>query len=119
MGRVIVLMAATLGCAALIPAARAAGPQNQPLSLSLTPPSLDAGQTPQTLAQNATPGTVTEPMAAPTGGVSGYFANWFNRVEQAQASQPHWMTPIVTVTPRLEQDTGTISIGKTRAMAAF
>jgi hypothetical protein len=25
-------------------------------------------------------------------------------VDQAQASQPHWMTPLVTVTPRLEQE---------------
>ena len=33
-----------------------------------------------------------------------YFANWQVRVEQAQASQPHWMTPLVTVTPRLEQE---------------
>ncbi len=38
------------------------------------------------------------------GGVAGYFANWFNRVNQAQASQPHWMTPLVTVTPRLEEE---------------
>jgi hypothetical protein len=38
------------------------------------------------------------------GGVVGYFENWFPRVEEAQASQPHWMTPLVTVTPRLEQE---------------
>src|SRR5271167_3523527 len=38
------------------------------------------------------------------GGIVGYFENWFPRVEDAQASQPHWMTPIVTVTPRLEQE---------------
>jgi hypothetical protein len=34
----------------------------------------------------------------------GYFENWFARVEQAQSTQPHWMTPLVTVTPRLEQE---------------
>ena len=34
----------------------------------------------------------------------GYFFDWFERVAQAQASQPHWMTPIATVTPRLEQE---------------
>jgi hypothetical protein len=33
-----------------------------------------------------------------------YFAHWFDRVDQAQASQPHWITPIVTVTPRLEEE---------------
>ena len=38
------------------------------------------------------------------GGIIGYFANWQNRANQAQAEQPHWMTPLVTVTPRLEQE---------------
>jgi hypothetical protein len=33
-----------------------------------------------------------------------YFSNWRTRVRQAQASQPHWMTPIATVTPRLEEE---------------
>ncbi len=36
--------------------------------------------------------------------VADYFANWFNRVDQIQAEQPHWMTPLVTVTPRLEEE---------------
>ncbi len=34
----------------------------------------------------------------------GYFNNWFARVREAQASQPHWITPLVTVTPRLEEE---------------
>ena len=101
MGRVIVLMAATVACTALVPAARADNPQSKPLTLSLTPPPLDDAQM---FAQNAAAATSSEPTAAPMGGISGYFANWFKRVEQAQASQPHWMTPIVTVTPRLEQE---------------
>jgi hypothetical protein len=29
---------------------------------------------------------------------------WFARVSQTQAEQPHWITPLVTVTPRLEQE---------------
>jgi len=33
-----------------------------------------------------------------------FLDDWFARVEQAQSSQPHWMTPLVTVTPRLEQE---------------
>lgn len=33
-----------------------------------------------------------------------YFRNWFARVDKSQEEQPHWMTPIVTVTPRLEQE---------------
>jgi hypothetical protein len=39
-----------------------------------------------------------------TDSITEYFATWFDRVEAAQASQPHWMTPITTVTPRLEQE---------------
>lgn len=36
--------------------------------------------------------------------IADYFATWQDRVEAAQASQPHWMTPMTTVTPRLEQE---------------
>jgi hypothetical protein len=38
------------------------------------------------------------------GGGGGYFANWTKRVDATQAEQPHWMTPVVTVTPRLEEE---------------
>lgn len=36
--------------------------------------------------------------------IEDYFDHWFERVKQAQDSQPHWMTPIATVTPRLEEE---------------
>ena len=36
--------------------------------------------------------------------VVDYFANWFPRVTQIQSEQPSWITPLVTVTPRLEQE---------------
>ncbi|HYL60628.1 MAG TPA: hypothetical protein VEU51_17315 [Candidatus Acidoferrales bacterium] len=36
--------------------------------------------------------------------IEDYFANWFVRSDAAKASQPHWVTPVVTVTPRLEQE---------------
>ncbi len=29
---------------------------------------------------------------------------WFERVTRTQAEQPHWITPLVTVTPRLEEE---------------
>ncbi|HUZ08038.1 MAG TPA: hypothetical protein VMV89_11185 [Candidatus Paceibacterota bacterium] len=32
------------------------------------------------------------------------FSGWFARVSKTQAEQPHWITPLVTVTPRLEQE---------------
>ncbi len=34
----------------------------------------------------------------------GYFANWFKRVDKTQAEQPHWVTPLATTTPRLEEE---------------
>jgi len=33
-----------------------------------------------------------------------YFTGWFPRTSRIQSEQPHWVTPIVTVTPRLEQE---------------
>lgn len=35
---------------------------------------------------------------------SGYFENWFSRVNKTQAEQPHWVTPLFTITPRLEEE---------------
>lgn len=34
----------------------------------------------------------------------GYFSNWFSRVDKTQAEQPHWITPLATTTPRLEEE---------------
>ncbi len=36
--------------------------------------------------------------------VENYFINWFPRVTQIQSEQPHRITPLVTVTPRLEEE---------------
>lgn len=36
--------------------------------------------------------------------ISDYFNGWSDRVAAAQASQPDWITPLATVTPRLEQE---------------
>jgi hypothetical protein len=36
--------------------------------------------------------------------ITDYFVNWFPRVTQIQSEQPHWVTPLVTVTPRLEEE---------------
>ncbi len=35
---------------------------------------------------------------------SGYFESWFSRVDRTQSEQPHWITPLFTVTPRLEEE---------------
>ncbi|HKH80115.1 MAG TPA: hypothetical protein VKA03_00600 [Methylovirgula sp.] len=36
--------------------------------------------------------------------IEDYFLHWCDRVHEAQATQPHWMTPLATVTPRLEEE---------------
>ena len=33
-----------------------------------------------------------------------YLADWFPRVSKTQAEQPHWITPLFTTTPRLEEE---------------
>ena len=35
---------------------------------------------------------------------SGFWGHWLERSDQAKADQPRWMTPVVTVTPRVEQE---------------
>src|ERR1700726_4604308 len=34
----------------------------------------------------------------------GYFANWLARVDKTKDEQPHWITPLATTTPRLEEE---------------
>lgn len=33
-----------------------------------------------------------------------FLSNWFARSDASKEEQPHWITPVVTVTPRLEQE---------------
>jgi hypothetical protein len=96
------VVAAVVSAGVLPRAVHAAQPVSAPLQVA---PPADW----QAFAQGASPTAPDQSApapvpAAPGSGISGYFQNWFNRVEQAQASQPHWMTPLVTVTPRLEQE---------------
>jgi hypothetical protein len=48
------------------------------------------------------------PMATKDPGAGYYgdrpFVSWLDMVSASQAAQPRWMTPLVTVTPRLEQE---------------
>jgi hypothetical protein len=41
---------------------------------------------------------------SPTSPIEDYFDGWFDRVDRAQAAQPHWITPLATTTPRLEEE---------------
>ena len=69
--------------ASLAPSAR-----SQSSSVSLDPPS----------ATDCAPGL-------PSGSTSGgFFSDWLAMVSETQSKQPHWITPVVTVTPRLEQE---------------
>ena len=34
----------------------------------------------------------------------GFLTDWFDMVSKTQAEQPHWITPLATTTPRLEQE---------------
>ena len=34
----------------------------------------------------------------------GYIADWFHRVDRTKEEQPHWLTPVATTTPRLEEE---------------
>ncbi len=47
---------------------------------------------------------VITPCAAQDADAGGYFRNWFKRVTRTQAAQPHWITPLFTTTPRLEEE---------------
>ena len=53
------------------------------------------------LAVPSQPQSTTNPSA---GSDSGFFDNWFRRVDQSQAEQPRWVTPLATTTPRLEEE---------------
>jgi len=52
-------------------------------------------------AQEPSPPADAQSSASP---VLDYFRDWFAMVSKTQAEQPHWITPLVTVTPRLEQE---------------
>ena len=34
----------------------------------------------------------------------GFWTRWFKRSDHSKAGQPHWLTPLATTTPRLEQE---------------
>ncbi len=51
------------------------------------------------------PGALWIPLVSWTASAqNGFLADWFQRSDRAKAEQPHWMTPLATVTPRLEQE---------------
>ena len=55
-------------------------------------------------ADDGLPQTDQEPSVSSLQSGGGFFHDWFGMVAESQAEQPHWITPLVTVTPRLEQE---------------
>jgi hypothetical protein len=55
-----------------------------------------------------TPPTSSQPPQTPatvqTNQGDGFFHDWFAMVSETQSEQPHWITPLATTTPRLEQE---------------
>ena len=57
---------------------------------------------------NAADGTQrNRTQTAPTSPAESFFGRYQARVTATQSQQPHWITPLVTVTPRLEQEVRT------------
>jgi hypothetical protein len=90
-------MAAVFGLALGGGAAGATAQPGIPLQLDIAP---DDGAAPA----QSDPALLNDSNGGSNSASGDFLSDWFARVEQAQASQPHWMTPLVTVTPRLEQE---------------
>jgi hypothetical protein len=50
------------------------------------------------------PGHTQAQSPSQTGADHDFFSEWFDMVSRTQAEQPHWVTPVATTTPRLEQE---------------
>jgi hypothetical protein len=43
-------------------------------------------------------------LSVPAFAQDAYFSDWFARVDKSKEEQPHWVTPVATTTPRLEEE---------------
>ena len=62
---------------------------------------------PSARAQNSSQSSNVNPpasTAASSNSGDGFVDRWFDMVSATQAAQPHWITPVATTTPRLEQE---------------
>jgi hypothetical protein len=77
-------------------------------SITLAPLFLLLGVTSVARAQSATDPAASSPTQtsapAQTNQDDGFFHDWLTMVSETQAEQPHWITPLATTTPRLEQE---------------
>jgi hypothetical protein len=56
------------------------------------------------LAIAATAAISAPSSAQSTSSDDGFWARWFKRSDHSKSEQPHWLTPLATTTPRLEQE---------------
>lgn len=74
---------------------------NCPQTLAQAPTSTN-NQTNTTLQESTEASDGHEQNASSPNG--GFWKKWFARVTKTQAEQPHWITPLATTTPRLEEE---------------
>jgi hypothetical protein len=65
--------------------------------------SADNDQNENSLGLDASAGTSNQPIEAPTSSDNGWVHKWFRKVDEARASQPHFVSPIVTTHVMLVQ----------------
>jgi hypothetical protein len=69
-----------------------------------TPLQLDAANTPNPAPADRDADLYSDLKGVTNAQGGDFFGDWFAMATQTQDNQPHWMTPLVTVTPRLEQE---------------
>jgi hypothetical protein len=79
----------------------------KPLDLSLVPPAFKfsrARALAAFLLLTALTPLRAQDAASDSSSGTDIFSKWLGMVSKTQAEQPHWVTPLVTITPRLEQE---------------
>ena len=77
---------------------------DEPESAAAAPNSNCESTAPNGLTAESTSDCAAKAFGQASASQSGFFRCWLKRVAETQAEQPHWITPVVTVTPRLEQE---------------
>jgi hypothetical protein len=105
----VAMLAASLAAIAFAAPARAQSASPSPAASPSAAPNPGVGGVlryviPSLAAPPAAP--VAEAPTEPgfSGALEGFVNSWLTMVSRTQNDQPHWITPLVTVTPRLEQE---------------
>lgn len=106
---VLAMLTASLASPALAAPASAPSAAASPAAASQPPTNPGVGGVlryviPSLAAPPAAPAPEEPVEPGLSGALMGFVNSWLNMVSRTQAEQPHWITPLVTVTPRLEQE---------------